>query len=296
LISDDKNKVLLYNLYNQLSMTTDPELRQELSDMILEAEKEAQNETTYYFLVTSGPPLPETAPVLFVYVTPTNDENGVYTAHSSSKESEDYWNEWLKEKYYTPSKFINRFGYKDVRVGKVRDENHLDELFKEARIQTRTVKGKSLDWVELSTKDFLSNAPTVEFKEGSYTKPKLRENIKNRIMAGSKGGKPGQWSARKAQLLALEYRKAGGGYKGKPRKTQRSLKKWTREKWTTSDGKPAIREGGTRRYLPASAWRRLTPAQRAATNRKKIKGSRAGNQFVGNTEAAERAGRNARNK
>ncbi len=296
MISDDKNKVLLYNLYNQLSMTTDPELRQELSDMILEAEKEAQNETTYYFLVTSGPPLPETASVLFVYVTPTNDENGVYTAHSSSKESEDYWNEWLKEKYYTPSKFINRFGYKDVRVGKVRDENHLDELFKEARIQTRTVKGKSLDWVELSTKDFLSNAPTVEFKEGSYTKPKLRENIKNRIMAGSKGGKPGQWSARKAQLLALEYRKAGGGYKGKPRKTQRSLKKWTREKWTTSDGKPAIREGGTRRYLPASAWRRLTPAQRAATNRKKIKGSRAGNQFVGNTEAAERAGRNARNK
>ena len=46
-----------------------------------------------------------------------------------------------------------------------------------------------------------------------YTKPKLRERIKNRIMAGSKGGRPGQWSARKAQMLARAYKKAGGGYK-----------------------------------------------------------------------------------
>ena len=48
----------------------------------------------------------------------------------------------------------------------------------------------------------------------AYTKPELRERIKNRVMAGSKGGKPGQWSARKAQLVALEYKKAGGGYSG----------------------------------------------------------------------------------
>ena len=44
----------------------------------------------------------------------------------------------------------------------------------------------------------------------AYTKPKLRERLKNNIMAGSKGGKPGQWSARKAQLLTQEYKKAGG--------------------------------------------------------------------------------------
>ena len=48
---------------------------------------------------------------------------------------------------------------------------------------------------------------------GNYTKPTMRKNLFNRIKAGSKGGKPGQWSARKAQLLASEYKKKGGGYK-----------------------------------------------------------------------------------
>lgn len=50
-------------------------------------------------------------------------------------------------------------------------------------------------------------------KAGNYTKPTMRKNLFNRIKAGSKGGKPGQWSARKAQLLASEYKKAGGGYR-----------------------------------------------------------------------------------
>ena len=48
---------------------------------------------------------------------------------------------------------------------------------------------------------------------GNYTKPALRKKLFEKIKAGSRGGKPGQWSARKAQLLALEYKKAGGGYK-----------------------------------------------------------------------------------
>ena len=48
---------------------------------------------------------------------------------------------------------------------------------------------------------------------GNYTKPALRKRLFQRIKAGSKGGKPGQWSARKAQMLALAYKKAGGGYK-----------------------------------------------------------------------------------
>ena len=50
-------------------------------------------------------------------------------------------------------------------------------------------------------------------KAGNYTKPGMRKRMFNSIMAGSKGGKPGQWSARKAQLLASRYKKAGGGYK-----------------------------------------------------------------------------------
>ena len=49
--------------------------------------------------------------------------------------------------------------------------------------------------------------------KGRYSKPAVRERLKNQIMSGSKGGNPGQWSARKAQLLAVQYKKAGGGYK-----------------------------------------------------------------------------------
>ena len=48
---------------------------------------------------------------------------------------------------------------------------------------------------------------------GNYTKPGMRKRQFQRIKAGGKGGKPGQWSARKAQMLASAYKKAGGGYK-----------------------------------------------------------------------------------
>jgi len=48
---------------------------------------------------------------------------------------------------------------------------------------------------------------------GNYTKPTMRKRLFNRIKAGGKGGAPGQWSARKAQMLAVAYKKAGGGYR-----------------------------------------------------------------------------------
>ena len=48
---------------------------------------------------------------------------------------------------------------------------------------------------------------------GNYTKPAMRKRLFNKIKAGTKGGRAGQWSARKAQMLAREYKKAGGGYK-----------------------------------------------------------------------------------
>lgn len=48
---------------------------------------------------------------------------------------------------------------------------------------------------------------------GNYTKPSMRKALFNKIKAGTKGGDPGEWSARKAQLLAAEYKKKGGGYK-----------------------------------------------------------------------------------
>ena len=50
-------------------------------------------------------------------------------------------------------------------------------------------------------------------KAGNYTKPGMRKSLFNKIKAGTKGGDPGEWSARKAQLLAVQYKKAGGGYK-----------------------------------------------------------------------------------
>tara|TARA_R100000951_G_scaffold97703_2_gene87411 strand:+ start:212 stop:400 length:189 start_codon:yes stop_codon:yes gene_type:complete len=48
---------------------------------------------------------------------------------------------------------------------------------------------------------------------GNYTKPTMRKRLFNKIKAGTKGGKAGQWSARKAQMLAKQYKDAGGGYK-----------------------------------------------------------------------------------
>lgn len=50
-------------------------------------------------------------------------------------------------------------------------------------------------------------------ESGNYTKPSMRKNLFNQIKAGGKGGNPGQWSARKAQMLAKKYKAKGGGYK-----------------------------------------------------------------------------------
>lgn len=47
---------------------------------------------------------------------------------------------------------------------------------------------------------------------GNYTKPGMRKRLFEKIKAGSKGGRPGQWSARKAQMVAKEYKAKGGGY------------------------------------------------------------------------------------
>ena len=61
------------------------------------------------------------------------------------------------------------------------------------------------------------------------------------------------------------------------KKSQKSLKKWTKQKWRTSDGKPSK---GKKRYLPDAAWKALTPAEKRATNRAKAAGNKKGKQFV----------------
>jgi len=60
-------------------------------------------------------------------------------------------------------------------------------------------------------------------REEKYTDSELREKIKEEIKASDKGGEPGQWSARKSQLLVKEYEKAGGGYKGEKDENQKYL-------------------------------------------------------------------------
>lgn len=116
----------------------------------------------------------------------------------------------------------------------------------------------------------------------AYTKPSLRERIKNRIMAGTKGGKAGQWSARKAQLLAQQYKKSGGGYSGSKTKAQSSLSKWTKEEWGTKSGKPSTQgaKATGERYLPKKARQALSSKEYAATSRAKRKGMAKGKQFV----------------
>lgn len=113
--------------------------------------------------------------------------------------------------------------------------------------------------------------------KNNYTKPALRERLKNKIMASDKGGDRGEWSARKAQLLAAEYEKAGGGYTGSKSAPQKSLTKWTKEKWRTNDGKPS---DGKKRYLPDKAWKSLSAGEKAATSRAKAAGNKKGDQFV----------------
>ncbi|BCS21571.1 uncharacterized protein APUU_22003S [Aspergillus puulaauensis] len=127
----------------------------------------------------------------------------------------------------------------------------------------------------------------------NYTDPELREEVKNEVQQGDKGGKPGQWSARKAQLTASEYKARGGDYttsKEEKRPEQKNLEKWTGEEWQTKEGSgTAKQDDGTRkRYLPKKAWEELDEGEKEKTEEKKAEGSKKGKQFVGNTAAAKR--------
>lgn len=131
--------------------------------------------------------------------------------------------------------------------------------------------------------------------EDKYTDPELRQRLKDEIQDGDRGGRPGQWSARKAQLLKQEYEKAGGGYKGGKDETQQHLSQWSDEDWQTKDGGgKARKDGETSRYLPKKAWEDLSPEERERAERSKREGSRKGRQHVPNPRGAKEAGRRAR--
>lgn len=134
--------------------------------------------------------------------------------------------------------------------------------------------------------------PKKDYEE-KYTHPQMREEIKEEIKQSGKGGDPGQWSARKSQLLKQEYEKRGGGYKSEPDEEQRNLEQWTEEEWQTKEGEAEARgrgEGGrTKRYLPREAWEKMGEQEKQETERKKQRGSGEGRQHVLNTDEARRA-------
>ncbi len=76
--------------------------------------------------------------------------------------------------------------------------------------KTKTIKKKDGD---LSVSLYAKGGVSKVNEAGNYTKPTMRKAIFNRIKAGGKGGAPGQWSARKAQMMAMQYKKSGGGYR-----------------------------------------------------------------------------------
>jgi hypothetical protein len=102
------------------------------------------------------------------------------------------------------------------------------------------------------------------------------------VKAGDKGGNPGQWSARKAQLATQRYKKSGGGYKGPKTEAQQSLTKWTDEDWGTKSGKPSTQgpDATGERYLPKAKIQSMSAKEYAATTRAKRKGTAEGKQFV----------------
>ena len=120
-----------------------------------------------------------------------------------------------------------------------------------------------------------------------YSNPGLRERIKDRIMAGGKGGAPGQWSARKAQMVAQAYKAQGGSYRGGPSKGQSSLKRWTKQDWTTPSGKPSTQgpKATGEVYAPRKAIEKLRStsggmAKLVAATAEKRAATRSGKQFA----------------
>ena len=107
------------------------------------------------------------------------------------------------------------------------------------------------------------------------TDPELWERIKKRVTDGNKGGKPGQWSARKAQLAVSEYEREGGGFKGE-RGEDNHLVQWEREEWGTKSGRKSLETG--ERYLPKKARETLTDTEYKRTTAKKRADTRAGKQ------------------
>ena len=108
------------------------------------------------------------------------------------------------------------------------------------------------------------------------TDPALWEKVKKRVTEDGKGGEPGEWSARKAQMAVAEYKKEGGGYKGR-KAADNHLAQWTREEWGTKSGHDSAETG--ERYLPKHAREKLSDSEYRRTSDKKRADTARGKQF-----------------
>lgn len=127
--------------------------------------------------------------------------------------------------------------------------------------------------------------------EEKYTHPELRRQLKEEILKSDKGGKPGQWSARKSQLLVREYEKQGGDYKQAEKdEAAKSLEEWSEQDWQTEEREDRAREGKvTKRYLPSSVWDKLSDKEKQEAEETKEQASKEGKQYVEWTPAIKRA-------
>lgn len=114
------------------------------------------------------------------------------------------------------------------------------------------------------------------------TDPKLWAKIKHKWHVGDKGGVPGQWNARKAQLAVQEYKKLGGTYTTARPSRNNSLVRWTHEDWGYIDGKKG------NRYLPAKIRQELSPREKRVENRRKRSATKAGHQYAPYSQSVAR--------
>ncbi|MXP62923.1 hypothetical protein E0493_06100 [Roseomonas sp. M0104] len=123
------------------------------------------------------------------------------------------------------------------------------------------------------------------------TDPALWNKVKRAVTRGAKGGKPGQWSARKAQLAVSEYKAEGGGYRGR-KSADNHLEQWQREDWGTKSGRKSGSTG--ERYLPRKARESLSDEEYRRSTAKKRADSRQGRQFSAQPKDVARKAAKAR--
>lgn len=128
-------------------------------------------------------------------------------------------------------------------------------------------------------------------KTAEKTDPKLWEKVKEKVEAGDKGGKAGEWSARKAQLAVHDYKEAGGTYKGE-KSADNHLAQWTEEKWDTKSGEKSEDTG--ERYLPEAAREKMSDADYEKSSEKKRADTAKGKQHSKQPEHAAAATKAAR--